>query len=89
MSEVVTRYYIRMTIVDSAGVLTQITKVLGDNMISISDCIQKETDLDTKEAEIVITTHPANEAAVQKAIAEMGKLEVVKEISNFIRVEDL
>ena len=89
MSEVTTRYYIRMTIADRAGVLTQITRVLGDNLISISACIQKEADPDTQSAEIVITTHPANEAAVQKAISEMAELSVVKEISNFIRVEDL
>jgi homoserine dehydrogenase len=78
-----------MTIADRAGVLTQITRVLGDNRISISACIQKEADEDTQSAEIVITTHPANEAAVQKAMTEMAELNVVKEISNFIRVEDL
>ena len=71
------------------GVLTQITRVLGDNQISISACIQKETDLTTQSAEIVIMTHPSNEAAMQKALKEMSTLSVVKEISNFIRVEDL
>jgi homoserine dehydrogenase len=89
MSEVTTRYYVRMSIADAAGVLTQITRVLGDNKISISACIQKESDIATQSAEIVIMTHPSNEAAMQKALKEMGKLNVVKEISNFIRVEDL
>ncbi len=89
MAEVITRYYIRMTVADQAGVLTQITRVLGENLISISACIQKENDPANQSAEIVIMTHPANEAAMQKAIREMGKLSVVKEISNFIRVEDL
>jgi homoserine dehydrogenase len=89
MAEVITRYYIRMTVADQTGVLTQITRVLGDNLISISACIQKETDTTTQSAEIVIMTHPANEAAMQKALKEMGQLSVVKEISNFIRVEDL
>jgi homoserine dehydrogenase len=89
MTEVTTRYYIRMSVADQAGVLTQITRILGDNRISISACIQKETDLTTQSAEIVIMTHPSNEAALQKALQEMGTLSVVKEISNFIRVEDL
>ena len=89
MSEVITRYYVRMSIADQAGVLTQITRVLGDNQISISACIQKETDSATQSAEIVIMTHPAHEAAMQKALQEMSTLSVVKEISNFIRVEDL
>jgi homoserine dehydrogenase len=89
MSEVVTRYYIRMSVADQASVLAQITRVLGDNAISISAVIQKEADVATQSAEIVITTHPANEASMQKAIREMEQLNVVKEISNFIRVEDL
>jgi homoserine dehydrogenase len=88
ISEVKTRYYIRMSVADSAGVLAQITRVLGDNYISISAVIQKESDQSTQSAEIVIMTHPANEAAMQKALKKMEKLGVVKEISNFIRVED-
>jgi homoserine dehydrogenase len=89
MAEVISRYYLRMRVADQTGVLTQITKILGDNQISISACIQKESDEATQSAEIVIMSHPSNEAAMQKALFEMGKLSVVKEISNFIRVEDL
>jgi homoserine dehydrogenase len=89
MAEVTTRYYLRMSVADRAGVLTQITRVLGDNQISISACIQKEVDSATQSAEIVIMTHPSNEAAMQKALKEMSVLSVVKEISNCIRVEEL
>jgi homoserine dehydrogenase len=89
MSEVISRYYIRMRVADKAGVLAAITSVLGDNKISISAILQKESDEVTKSAEIVIMSHPSQEASVQKALQEMQKLSVVKEISNFIRVEDL
>ena len=89
MSAVVTRYYLRMTTADQAGVITRVTRVLGDNDISISAMVQKETNTATQSAEIVIMTHPANEAGLQKAVAEMQQLDVVKEISNVIRVEDL
>jgi homoserine dehydrogenase len=89
MSEVITRYYVRMSVADQAGVLAQITRILGENQISISAVIQKETNFSTQSAEIVIMTHPAKEEAMQKALKEMAKLGVVKEISNFIRVEDL
>lgn len=88
MSDIETRYYLRMTIVDQAGVLAKITKVLGENKISISSAIQKETDNKSQSAEIVIMTHPAREQAMQRAIKQMEKLDVVREISNFIRVED-
>jgi homoserine dehydrogenase len=88
MAELIMGYYIRMTVADQPGVITQITRVLGDNNISISAMVQKEADAVNRSAEIVITTHKAKEAAMQKAIQEMEKLSVVKEISNFIRVED-
>ena len=88
MSAINTRYYIRMSVADQPGVLAQITTVLGENHISISSVIQKEVDNSTQAAEIVIMTHPANEAAMQKALKEISQFPVVKEISNFIRVED-
>jgi homoserine dehydrogenase len=87
MPEIVTRYFIRMNIADRAGVLAQIARVLGDNNISIASAIQKETDQLTQTAEIVIMTHPAQEKGFRQAISELDKLEVVNEISNFIRVE--
>jgi len=86
-SELETRYYLRMSVADRPGVLAQIAKVLGDRSISISSVIQKEADVATKTAEIVIMTHPAREQFMQQALKEMEKLPVVKEICNFIRVE--
>jgi homoserine dehydrogenase len=67
--------------------LAQISRILGEHAISISSVIQKETDASTRVAEIVIMTHPAEEQAVQKALEETKHLGVVKEISNFVRVE--
>jgi homoserine dehydrogenase len=88
MSEIKTRFYIRMNIADRAGVLAQIAKVLGDNRISIASAIQKEADELSRTAEIVIMTHPAREKAVQQALGELGRLDTVKEINSSIRVED-
>ena len=69
--------------------LAQIATVFGKKRISISSAIQPESDEEKKTAEIVIMTHPAREKAMQKALGELKKLEVVKEINNFIRVEDI
>jgi len=88
MSEIETRFYIRMNIADSAGVLAQIARVLGDNDISIASAIQKESDELSQTAEIVIMTHPAREKAVQQALGGLERLDVVKEINNSIRVEE-
>jgi len=87
MAEIETRYYMRMSVADQAGVLAKISKILGDHAISISSVIQKETDPSTQVAEIVIMTHPAKEEAVQQALKKTERLAVVKEITNFVRVE--
>jgi homoserine dehydrogenase len=87
MSDLRTRYYVRMVVADTPGVLASITRILGDNQISIGSVIQKEADPRAQTAEIVIMTHEAQEEAVQQALREMERLPVVAEIGNFLRVE--
>jgi len=87
MSDVKTRYYLRLNAPDRAGVLAQISQVLGNNSISISSVIQKESDLAAETAIIVIMTYPAEEKGIQKALEQLKRLPVVNEVSNFIRVE--
>jgi len=87
MAEIKTRYYLRMNVADRPGVLAKISTILGDHLISISSVIQKEVDSLAQTAEIVIMTHPAQEKAMQQALSQLTQLNVVREISNFIRVE--
>ncbi len=89
MDDIETQYYIRLNAADQTGVLAQIATVFGENRISIASAIQPESDDVTKTAEIVIMTHPALEKAMQKALHELGQLEVVNEVSNCIRVEEI
>jgi homoserine dehydrogenase len=89
MAEIETQYYIRLNAADRPGVLAKIATVFGDNAISISSAIQPESDEKTQTAEIVIMTHPARERDMQKALRELEHLEVLREIGNFIRVEDI
>jgi homoserine dehydrogenase len=77
-----------MNVADRPGVLAQISKILGDHQISIYSVIQKVTDKVTQTAEIVIMTHPSKEASMKVALQEVAELSTVKEISNFIRVEE-
>ena len=88
VSELQTRYYLRMSVADQPGVLAQIARILGDRSISIASVIQKEADVANKTAVIVIMTHPAREEFMQQALAEMKKLPAVREICNLIRVEE-
>lgn len=87
MADIETEYYLRINCNDQAGVLARISEIFASNLISISSVIQKRVDEKTQTAEVVITTHPAREKAMQQALRELERLEVVREINNFIRVE--
>ena len=88
ITEIDSRYYIRLNVADRPGVLAQISRILGDHAISIASVIQKEADPQEQSAEIVIMTHPARESGMQQALRDTKALSVIKEVSNFIRVED-
>ena len=82
-----TRYYLRLNCTDQAGVLAQISKILGDGNISIASVLQKDTFPEEQKAELVITTHPAHEASVQEALRLVADLGVVNQVSNILRIE--
>ena len=88
MVELTTKYYLRMTVADKPGVLAQIAKTLGDLGISIASVIQKETDEVAERAELVLMTHRANEASMQRAIQRLDQIDVVTEVGSLIRVEE-
>ena len=82
------RYYIRLNVTDQAGVLAQISRILGDRDISIASVLQKDTFPEEQTAELVITTHPAREASVREALGLVGALGVVNRVSNMLRIEE-
>ena len=88
MSELVTKYYLRLIVADRPGVLAQITRVLGDLRISIASIIQKDTYELDQRAEIVLMTHESAEQDMQQAIGQLDALEVVNEVGSVVRVEE-
>ena len=89
MSALEARYYVRLWVADRPGVLAKIAQVFGDHRISIASCIQKESDEAAAAAELVIVTHRAREADMQAALAEFRSLEIVRELANMLRIEDV
>ena len=81
------RYYLRLTVADRPGVLAQISRILGEGGISLASVIQKDSDPVDQTAELVITTHPAREASLQKSLQQVSGLEVVTRIGNLLRIE--
>jgi homoserine dehydrogenase len=84
MEELVTRAYFRCTVADQPGVLARIFSVFGEEQVSISSAIQKEAF--EGDAEFVVTTHPAPDAALQRTRERISELEPVRYVSQFLRV---
>ena len=88
ISDLVSRYYIRLEVGDLPGVLAQIASILGEKAISISTVVQKRADGRNGTAELVIMTHLSKEQDVQLAIKEIECLESLVSIGNVIRVSN-
>jgi homoserine dehydrogenase len=86
ISEIVTHYYFRFEVMDQPGVLSKIAGVLGDNGISIKSVHQKGRKTNGT-VPIVMLTHHAKEAYVQKAFKDIGALEMVGRPPVLIRIE--
>jgi homoserine dehydrogenase len=84
MDEVTTRAYLRCTVADRPGVLAQIFTIFGEEQVSISSAIQKEAF--EGDAEFVVTTHPAADAALRRTVARVEQLDPVRAVSSFLRV---
>jgi len=85
--EIVTNYYFRFSVADRPGVLSRISGILGQNNISIAVVIQKGRRQDGA-VPIVMTTYKAQERDVQKALADIDRLDVAMGKTMLIRVED-
>ncbi len=77
-------YYMRMTVLDIPGVLSQITSIFADNNISITSMRQ---DAGEGVVSIVLVTHKSSENNIRKAIKEIESLSEVQKVNAVIRVE--
>lgn len=78
--------YIRIRAEDKPNVLASIATTFGDNEVSIESVLQRM--LPDRTAEIVWLTHEAAEPNTRKALEQIRALPVVKEVCNWIRVEE-
>ena len=72
------RFYLRLTVDDSPGVLAQITKSLGEQEISIASVLQHEPEQTGEPIPLVIMTHETTAGAVGKACETMSALACVQ-----------
>ncbi len=87
IDELETEYYFRFSAEDKPGVLSKISGILGRHQISIKSVHQKGRDL-VGAVPIVMITHEAKEAAVKEALSEIDQLDIAKDKTVLIRIED-
>jgi len=88
INDTINKFYILMDVADKPGVLAKIAKVFGDNLVSIQSMIQKQLDV-KNTARLIFITHDVLNKNMYESIAKIKKLNVVEDILNIIRVEDL
>jgi homoserine dehydrogenase len=81
--EIISRFYLRFMVKDAAGVLAKIASALGRNGISIASVLQQEIPEDSgrqrNRVPVVITTHPAKEKNVRKALMSLRTAKIAVE----------
>lgn len=85
--QIKTRYYLRFSVVDKPGVLAKISGILGNYEISIASVIQHKIK-ENGNVPLVMMTHLAEEGNLQKALTEIKRLDIIKDSTKFLRVEE-
>ncbi|MDG2176980.1 MAG: homoserine dehydrogenase [Gammaproteobacteria bacterium] len=91
ITEIESGYYLRISAQDKAGVLADITEILGDFGINIEAVIQKEPHHhDTDQVlSVIILTHEIKEAVMNEAIVKIEELDAVGGKVSRIRMDKL
>jgi len=89
MEDIETAYYLRLLAQDKTGVLADITRILGDNGISIEAIIQKEAAAEETRVPIILLTHVVREGQMNQAIAKIEALNSIEGSVTRIRLEYL
>lgn len=86
IDEVVSRYFVRLNVVDVPGTLAKIAAIFGKAKIGISSVIQPEGH-EGASVPLIFMLHDAPNGAVSRALKKIGALPVVKTAPVRIRVE--
>ena len=80
--------YLRFDVVDKHGVLSDITKVMSKNKVSIKRLIQNPIK-SKKYSSIVIVTHKAKNLSISKTISLLNKKKYIIKKTKVIRIEEI
>jgi len=91
MDAIETAYYLRLCAVDRPGVLAEVTRILGDQGISIEAILQKEPfpGAAPERVPVILLTHPVQEGRMNRAIQRIEALDSICDRVVRLRVEYL
>ena len=89
MAQTETAYYLRLRVADEPGVLAEVTRLLADARISIDSVLQRGSDAERCEADIILITHRTLEQRCNDALARIQALPTVRAPIVRLRLEDL
>ncbi|MEU9826677.1 homoserine dehydrogenase [Micromonospora chersina] len=86
MGEALTRYHISLDVADRPGVLEAVAGVFARHEVSIATVRQGPAG-GGPDAELVIVTHVAPDAALAATVGELRGLDIVRSVTSVLRVE--
>ena len=87
MGDISSSYYIRLTVSDEPGVLSDIASILADQSISIESMRQREPSGTNENVDIIILTHTTLESAMDRALKKISKLRTIHRDPVRLRIE--
>ncbi len=87
LDEVISEYYLRLTVEDRPGVIAQVAGILGALNIGILSIFQPEGN-EGEAVPLVLVIHKATHGQLTAAVEKIGALAAVKKTPRMIRVEN-
>ncbi|HEY3436655.1 MAG TPA: homoserine dehydrogenase [Actinotalea sp.] len=88
VDEALTRYQIHLRVADRPGVLAQVAQVFLAHDVSIETVRQGRAQVaDGEQADLVVVTHTARDAALSATVSDLAGLPVVTAVQSVLRVE--
>ncbi|GAA4595677.1 homoserine dehydrogenase [Planotetraspora phitsanulokensis] len=84
MGDTITRYHVSLDVADKPGVLAKVAEVFSTHDVSIQTVRQEGRGDD---AQLVLVTHRANDAALSATIEDLQDLDIVRAVASVMRVE--
>jgi homoserine dehydrogenase len=80
--------YLRLDVKDKHGILSDVTKVMAKNKVSVKRLIQNQT-MNKKNASIVLITHEAKSSSFVKVLSKLNQKNYIVNTPKIIRIEKI